>query len=52
MNVGAPTGSVGERVAEGVGYAHSTADIKDSTTLKKGRGITKSQVLNEHCRTN
>ena len=41
MNVGAPTGSVSERVAEGVGYAHSTVDNKDSITLKEGRGIAK-----------
>jgi hypothetical protein len=52
MNVGVPTGSVGEQIAEGVGYAHSTVDIKDRITLKEGRGITKSQVSNEHCQTN
>lgn len=41
MNVGSPTESAGEQVAEGVGYAHSTVDIKDSITLKEGRGIAK-----------
>jgi len=52
MNVGCPYGPASEQVAEGVGYAHSTADIEDSTTSKEGRGITKSQVSNEHCQTN
>lgn len=52
MNVGVPTGPVGEQVAEGFGYAHSTVDIKDRITLMEGRGITKTQVSNEHCQTN
>ena len=32
---------------EGVGYAHSTDDIKESTTLEEGRGIARIQVSNE-----
>lgn len=52
MNVGCPTGSAGGLIAEGVGYAHSTVDSEDSTTSQEGRGITKSQVSNEHCQTN
>ena len=32
---------------EGVGYAHSTDDVKDSTTLAEGRGIARIQVSNE-----
>lgn len=52
MNVGSPTESAGGQASEGVGYAHSTADSKDSITLQEGRGIAKSIALNEHCQTN
>jgi|GWRWMinimDraft_11_1066019.scaffolds.fasta_scaffold50578_1 hypothetical protein len=48
MNVGSPTETAGGQAAEGVGYAHITDDSKDSTTLKEGRGIAKTQVSNEH----
>jgi len=36
-----------EIATEGVGYAHSTEDDKDSTTLEEGRGIARIQVSNE-----
>jgi hypothetical protein len=52
MNVGSPTEDAGEQPAEGVGYAHSTADSKDSITLQEGRGIAKTRVSNEYCQTN
>lgn len=37
----------GEGAVEGVGYAHSTDESKDSITLQEGRGITKTKVSNE-----
>lgn len=43
MNVGSPTEGAGEQLAEGVGYARSTADSKDSITLQEGRGIAKTK---------
>lgn len=41
MNVGSPKEIAGGHSAEGVGYAHSTEDIEDSTTSQEGRGIAK-----------
>jgi hypothetical protein len=48
MNVGSPNRFAGELNAEGVGYAHSTVDGKDSTTLPEGRGIANNRVSNEY----